>query len=221
MTRIHIERRFVGEFLGSAGLLLVVVGSGIMAERLAGGNMAIALLANAVATGAGIFALIQTFGEISGSHFNPVVSFVEYLWERLTFREFLGYTFFQILGSIVGVLLAHGLFGLELFQLGATDRGQMRLILSEVVATFGLITVIALAGKKSVDVVPMSVAFYITSAYWCTSSTSFANPAVTIARSLTNTFSGILWTGAPAFIGAQFVGAVLAFLVSGYLLARP
>ncbi len=220
MAAFQVERRHIGEFLGSAGLLLVVVGSGIMAEKLAGGNMAMALLANAVATGAGLFALIQTFGEISGSHFNPIVSFVEYLWKRLTFRDFLGYTFFQILGSIVGVLLAHGLFGLDLFQLGSADRGQMRLILSEVVATFGLITVIALAGKKSVDVVPMSVALYITSAYWCTSSTSFANPAVTIARSLTNTFSGILWTGAPAFIGAQLVGAVLAFLVSGYLLAR-
>lgn len=215
---MHIERRFIGEFIGTAGLLIVVVGSGIMAEKLSGGNMALALLANAVATGAGLFALIQTFGEISGSHFNPVVSFVEYLWKRLTFKEFLGYTLFQILGGMVGVLLSHGIFGLEVFQLGSIDRGGMRFITSEVIATFGLITVIALAGKKSVEVVPMSVALYITSAYWCTSSTSFANPAVTIARCLTNTFSGILWTGAPAFIAAQFFGGVLAFLISGRLL---
>jgi glycerol uptake facilitator-like aquaporin len=220
MPRVGIEKRLVGEFIGSAGLLLIVVGSGIMAEKLAGGNMALALLANAVATGAGLFALIQTFGEISGSHFNPAVSFVEFLWKRLTFRECLGYALFQILGSILGVLLAHGIFGLKLFQLGSTDRGAMRFTISELIATFGLITVIALAGKKSVDVVPMTVALYVTSAYWCTSSTSFANPAVTIARSFTSTFSGILWTGVPAFIGAQMIGALLAFFVSGYLLAR-
>ena len=196
------------------GLLIVVVGSGIMGETLAQGNAAIALLANSLATGAGLFALIQTFGPISGAHFNPAVSFIELLWKKLSGREFVAYTAVQILGAVIGVIITHAMFGQDLIQLSTHDRGGFRLCLSEMVATFGLIMVIALSGKRNVETTPFAVAAYITSAYWCTSSTSFANPAVTIARSFTNTFSGIQWTNAPSFIIAQLLGALLAYLVA-------
>lgn len=206
-------RKVLAEFLGTAGLLIVIVGSGIMGESLAQGNAAIALLANSVATGAGLYALIQTFGSISGAHFNPVVSFVEYLWKKMSAREFALYTMAQISGAVTGVFVTHFIFGQKIFQLSTHDRGDFRFIVSEGIATFGLISVIALSGRKSVEATPTAVATYIMAAYWCTSSTSFANPAVTIARSLTDTFSGILWTGAPGFIGAQIAGGVLALWV--------
>lgn len=208
---MRLTQKLLSEFLGASGLLIVVVGSGIMGETLAQGNLAIALLANSIATGAGLFALIQTFGPISGAHFNPVVSFVEFLCKRLSLREFLSYALVQVLGALIGVWLTHYMFGLEIFQLSERSRGEVRLLVSEVVATFGLLLVIALSGKKNVHATPAAVALYITAAYWCTSSTSFANPAVTIARSFTDTFAGILWTGMPAFIAAQIVGAILAF----------
>lgn len=204
----------MAEFLGTLGLLIVVVGSGIMGEQLANGNSAIALLANSIATGAGLFALIQTFGHISGAHFNPIVSLVELLWKRLNLAEFLSYTVAQIAGAVGGVFLAHVMFGLQILQVSSHDRGDFRFLISEVIATTGLILVISLSGKKTVTATPMAVALYITSAYWCTSSTSFANPAVTMARSLTNTFSGILWTGTPGFIAAQLIGAGLGFWIS-------
>lgn len=209
-----MNQKLLAEFLGTAGLLIVVVGSGIMGEQLSQGNSAIALLANSIATGAGLYALIQTFGPISGAHFNPVVSFVEFLWKRLTVREVLGYSIVQVLGALTGVLITHYIFGLDIFQLSEKGRGELRLAVSEVIATFGLILVIALSGKKNVHATPAAVALYITAAYWCTSSTSFANPAVTIARSFTNTFSGILWTGMPAFIAAQLIGALGAFAIA-------
>jgi len=213
-----MSRKLLAEFLGTAGLLIVVVGSGIMGETLAQGNSAIALLANSLATGAGLYALIQTFGPISGAHFNPAVSFTEMLWKRMTTKEFLGYSIVQILGGLVGVVLTHFMFGQELIQVSTHDRGELRLFVSEIVATFGLLMVIALSGKRNVEATPAAVALFIVAAYWCTSSTSFANPAVTIARSFTNTFSGILWTGTPGFIVAQFLGAALAFWVSGLLI---
>lgn len=209
-----MNRKLLAEFLGTAGLLIVVVGSGIMGEQLSQGNAAIALLANSIASGAGLYALIQTFGHISGAHFNPAVSFIEYLWKRLTPKELRGYTLAQIFGGLFGVLLTHVMFGQSILQLSSKSRGEPRLWLSEFVATTGLILVIALSGKKNVHATPAAVALFITSAYWCTSSTSFANPAVTIARSFTDTFSGVLWTGMPAFIGAQFCGAFLAFWIS-------
>jgi glycerol uptake facilitator-like aquaporin len=212
-----IDRRILAEFLGTAGLLIVVVGSGIMGETLAQGNAAIALLANSLATGAGLYALIQTFGHTSGAHFNPAVSFVEFLWKKLSLKDLFSYSIAQILGGIGGVIITHAMFGQKLLQLSQHDRGDFRFLISEVVATFGLITVISLSGKKNVEKTPMAVALFITSAYWCTSSTSFANPAVTIARSFTDTFSGILWTGAPGFIAAQFVGAGSAYLISRIL----
>jgi glycerol uptake facilitator-like aquaporin len=213
-----MSRRLLAEFLGTAGLLIVVVGSGIMGESLAGGNAAIALLANSLATGAGLYALIQTFGQISGAHFNPVVSFVEFLWKRMSAKELIGYISVQVVGALAGVWLTHLMFGQQILQLSTHDRREFRFDVSEVIATFGLLMVIALSGKKNVETTPAAVALFITSAYWCTSSTSFANPAVTIARSLTNTFTGILWTGAAAFIAAQLIGAVLAFYVSARLL---
>ena len=210
--------KFIAEFFGTAGLLIVVVGSGIMGETLAQGNLAIALLANSLATGAGLYALIQTFGHISGAHFNPAVSFVEYLWKKLSLKELFSYSVAQITGAISGVFITHMMFGQRIFQLATHNRGDMRFAFSEVVATTGLIMVIALSGKKNVESTPFAVASYITAAYWCTSSTSFANPAVTIARSFTDTFSGILWTGTPAFIAAQIVGALIAFFLSRILL---
>jgi glycerol uptake facilitator-like aquaporin len=214
---VSLSERLLAEYLGTAGLLIVVVGSGIMGETLAQGNSAIALLANSLATGAGLYALIQTFGSISGAHFNPAVSFVERLWRRLSTAELIGYATAQVFGGISGVLLTHAMFGKAIFQLSKHDRGDFRFAISEMTATFGLLLVISLSGKKNVETTPLAVALYITSAYWCTSSTSFANPAVTIARSFTDTFSGILWTGAPAFIAAQVFGAFLAFAVSNRL----
>lgn len=212
-----LSKRMLAEFLGTAGLLIVVVGSGIMGEQLAQGNVAIALLANSLATGAGLYALIQTFGPISGAHFNPAVSFVEWLWKKISLKDLILYSSIQIFGAILGVFVTHAIFGQQIVQFSAHDRGDFRFLLSELIATFGLITVISLSGKRNVEATPIAVALYITSAYWCTSSTSFANPAVTIARSLTDTFSGILWTGVPGFIVAQLVGAALAYWVSGLL----
>jgi glycerol uptake facilitator-like aquaporin len=214
---VSFSKRLLAEFIGTAELLIVVVGSGIMGETLSQGNSAIALLANSLATGAGLYALIQTFGPVSGAHFNPAVSLVERLWKRLTTAEFLAYSGSQVLGGLVGVILTHAMFGQSLLQLSRHDRGDFRFLISEVIATFGLVTVISLSEKKRVEMTPMAVALFITSAYWCTSSTSFANPAITIARSLTDTFSGILWTGALGFIAAQTVGALLAYWVSAML----
>lgn len=211
---MSLWKKSLGEFLGTAGLLIVIVGSGIMGETLSQGNAAIALLANSIATGAGLFALIQTFGPISGAHFNPVVTFVECLWKRLSAQEALTYIFTQVAGALVGVWATHIMFGQQILQLSTHDRGNLKFLFSEVIATFGLIIVIAFSGRKNVDSTPFAVASYITAAYWCTSSTSFANPAVTVARSLTNTFSGILWSGVPGFIMAQLLGAFGAYLLS-------
>lgn len=209
------HQRVLSEFLGTMGLLVIVVGSGIMAENLSAGNTAIALLANSVATGAGLYALIQCFGAISGAHFNPVVSFVERLAKRLTTGEFLVYSAAQIVGAVMGVLLAHAMFGLRLFQLSHHDRGDLRFLLSEGIATFGLLMVILQIQDRKAA--PSGVALYITSAYWCTSSTAFANPAVSIARSFTDSFSGILWSGVPGFIIVQLLGAALALRTANYL----
>lgn len=211
---MKLSKQVLAEFLGTTGLLIVVVGSGIMGETLSQGNGAIALLANSLATGAGLFALIQSFGPISGAHFNPAVSLVEWIWKKLSFRGLIAYCAAQIAGAITGVMLTHAMFGQKLLQLSSRDRSDFRFFVSEVIATFGLVTVIALSGKRNVEATPASVALYITAAYWCTSSTSFANPAVTVARSLTHTFSGILWTGIPGFVAAQVTGALLAYGVS-------
>jgi glycerol uptake facilitator-like aquaporin len=212
-----VRARIVSEFLGTAFLLLIVVGSGIMGERLAQGNEAVALLANSLATGAGLFVLIQTLGPISGAHFNPVVSLVESFWGRLDKGSLVSYTLAQLLGAVAGILLTHAMFHREMFEIATKDRASANLWLSEVVATFGLICTIALAGRKRVEFAPMSVAAYITGAYWFTSSTSFANPAVTIGRMFTNTFCGIAPNGVVPFVMAQIIGALTAyFLLRGF-----
>jgi glycerol uptake facilitator-like aquaporin len=207
-----MKQRLVSEYLGTAFLLLVVVGSGIMGESLAGGNAGIALLANSLATGAGLFVLIQCLGPISGAHFNPVVSLVEFLWGRLPKHELFGYWLAQFTGAVAGVWLTHAMFHLPIFQFSAKNRAEPHLWISEVVATFGLICTIALAGRRRVEAAPISIALYIMAAYWFTSSTSFANPAVTLARSLTDTFCGIAPPGVVPFILAQAAGAAIAFL---------
>jgi glycerol uptake facilitator-like aquaporin len=205
--------RFFSEFLGTAFLLIVVIGSGIMGQNLSQGNEAVALLANSIATGAGLFVLIKSLGPLSGAHFNPVVSLVEYLWGRLKKRELGFYWVAQVSGALLGVIVTHFMFNLPLIQVAEKHREGFHLVFSEFVATFGLICVIALPGRKHVDWAPLTIAAYITSAYWFTSSTSFANPAVTLARSFTNTFCGIAPAGILAFVIAQFLAGISAYLL--------
>lgn len=212
-----LSGKYVSEFLGTAGLLIVVVGSGIMGESLSQGNTAIALLANSLATGAGLYALIRTFESISGAHLNPAVSFVQWRRNKLNTREFTAYILSQVLGALTGVGLTHFMFGQRILQISSHDRGDFRFLVSEFIATFGLILLITLSSRRKPETTPSAVALFITSAYWCTSSTSFANPAVTIARAFTETFSGILWTGGPGFIGAQVFGALAAMWMSDAL----
>jgi glycerol uptake facilitator-like aquaporin len=213
-------QRLVAEALGTALLLAVVVGSGIMGERLADGNVAIALLANAIATGAALYALITTLGPISGAHFNPLVTIIERAEGQLCTKLMLGYVACQFVGAIVGVLAAHAMFELPMWLPSQHIRTGLALWWSEVVATFGLITVILYCAKNKSNSIPAVVGMYITAAYWFTASTSFANPAVTLARSLTDTFAGIRPIDAPGFIGAQFVGAMLAYLLYRWMLGR-
>jgi glycerol uptake facilitator-like aquaporin len=205
-----LPRRVVAEALGTALLLAAVVGSGIMGERLAAGNNAIALLANSAATGAALVALILTFGPISGGHFNPAVTVAD-AWQRgIAWREVPPYIFAQIAGAFVGVATAHLMFGLPLFFASRHARSGSSQVFSEFVATFGLLAVIWGCVRFRSSAVPFAVAAYITAAYWFTASTSFANPAVTLARSMSDTFAGIRPTDTPAFILAQLGGAFFA-----------
>jgi glycerol uptake facilitator-like aquaporin len=214
MTR---SRRLVAEGLGTAMLLAVVVGSGIMAERLAGGNVAIALLANAIATGAGLVALILMFGTISGAHFNPVVTLSE-AWQRnMPAKEVVPYIAVQILGAFAGVAAAHLMFSLPVFFASEHVRTGLAQWWSEYVATFGLIGVIIGCSRSRPGITPFAVAAYITSAYWFTSSTSFANPAVTLARAATDTFAGVRPGDTLGFIVAQVLGGTTATLVFCWL----
>ncbi|MGZ5201198.1 MAG: aquaporin [Telluria sp.] len=212
-----LARRLVAEGLGTAMLLAVVVGSGIMAERLAGGNVALALLANALATGAGLVALILMFGTISGAHFNPVVTLSE-AWQRnLAAGDAVFYIGAQLVGAFAGVAAAHAMFGLPLFFASEHVRTGAAQWWSECVATFGLIGVIIGCSRSRPSLTPFAVAAYITAAYWFTSSTSFANPAVTLARAATDTFAGIRPVDTPGFILAQLLGAVAATRVFCWL----
>lgn len=215
---MNLARKFTGEFLGTAGLLAVIVGSGIMGEKLANGNAAIALLANSIATGAGLVVLIYGLADISGAHFNPAVTFIEMLRGNITVRESIFYVSFQILGAFTGVALANLMFDLPVFFASTKIRAGSPQFLSEFIATFGLIAVISLGVKFRPHLVPVLVACYITAAYWFTSSTSFANPAVTLARSASNTFAGINLANVPMFIVAQMLGASAAMLVFKWLL---
>jgi glycerol uptake facilitator-like aquaporin len=212
-----LGRAVAAEALGTALLLAIVVGSGIMGERLAQGNAAVALLANSIATGAGLYALIVIFGPVSGAHFNPVVSAVS-IWDgRLSIRHGVVYVLAQISGAVAGVTAAHVMFGLPIVQFSAHLRPTLGEGLGEVVATFGLVLVILLALKFRVEAIPMVVAAFITSAYWFTSSTSFANPAVTLARAMTDTFAGISPHSVPLFVVGQLMGGALATLFVHWL----
>lgn len=212
-----LSRRLTAEGLGTALLLAVVVGSGIMAERLAGGNVAVALLANAIATGAGLIALILMFGTISGAHFNPVVTLSEAWQKNMPASEVAPYIVVQVIGAFAGVAVAHLMFNEPLFFASEHVRTGPSQWWSEFVATFGLLAVIIGCSRSRPSITPFAVAAYITSAYWFTASTSFANPAVTLARAASNTFAGIRPTDAPGFIVSQLLGAAAATLVFCWL----
>ncbi len=216
--KASLTRRFVAEFLGTAMLLATVVGSGIMAERLAGGNAAVALLANTIATGAALFVLILSFAAVSGAHFNPAVTVTEALRGNIPIREAAAYLLAQFTGAILGVVVANAMFELPLIFASQKARTGTAQWLSEFVATFGLVFVIAATVRiKSRFAVPAAVAAYISAAYWFTASTSFANPAVTFARSLSDTFAGIRPVDVPMFGVVQLIGAVAAMYLSSWL----
>jgi glycerol uptake facilitator-like aquaporin len=215
-----LPRRLAAEFLGTALLLAIVVGSGIMAEGLAGGNVALALLANTAATGAGLVALIFAFGSISAS-FNPVVTLVDVLSGTRTKRDLPLYAAVQCAGALAGVLVAHVMFELPAFAASHHARTGIAQWVAEAVATFGLILTIHGTSRRAATYVPFAVGAYITAAYWFTSSTSFANPAVTIARACTDTFAGIAPAHIAGFVVAQLVGAIAGWAVARWLFAEP
>ncbi len=212
-----MARRLVAEAIGTALLLAAVVGSGIMGDRLAGGNVAIALLANTLATGAMLVALILTFGPISGAHFNPAVTLADASQGGLEWRAVPGYIAAQFIGAFAGVAAAHLMFGEALFRASHHVRAGASQLFSEALATFGLLCVIWGCARLRSSAVPFAVGAYITGAYWFTASTSFANPAVTAARSFTDTFAGIRPADAPGFIAAQLAGAAAATLLFRWL----
>ena len=207
---MNLARRLAVEGIGTALLLAAVVGSGIMGERLAGGTVGIALLANTLATGAALVALISTFGPISGAHFNPAVSLAELVRGALPRREAAAYVGVQVAGAFAGVLSAHLMFGEALLSASTHERSGLAQAFSEGVATFGLLSVIFGCARRQAAAVPFAVGAWITAAYWFTASTSFANPAVTLARAATDSFAGIRPEDAPTFIAAQLAGAALA-----------
>ena len=209
-----MSHRLLAEFIGTAFLLVGVVGSGIMAEELANGNLAVALLANSIATGCVLYVGITILGPISGAHFNPAVTLAFVIQSEMRMPEAASYAAMQIAGGILGVWLTHAMFDLEILQIGATLRTGPGQWLAEAFAAFGLVLVILGGMAQRAGSVPALVAVYITGAYWFTASTSFANPAVTVARSFTDTFTGIVPANAPAFIAAQLIGAGLAALVA-------
>ncbi len=210
-------RRIAAEGVGTAFLLAAVVGSGIMGERLAGGNVAIALLANTLATGAMLVTLILTFGPISGAHFNPAVTLADASQGGLVWREVPGYIAAQLAGAFAGVAAAHVMFGEAVFSASRHVRTGGAQLFSEFVATFGLLSVIWGCARLRSSAVPFAVGAYITGAYWFTASTSFANPAVTLARSASDTFAGIRPRDAPGFIVAQLAGAAMATVLFRWL----
>lgn len=212
-------RRLTAEFLGTALLLVAVVGSGIMAERLAGGNMAIALLANALATGAALVVLITIFAPLSGAHFNPCVTLYAALGKQMPWRMAALYICMQVAAAVTGVWLAHAMFALPVLQLSTHLRDGPPQWLAEVLATFGLLLTIAGAVRFAPATTPMLVGLYITGAYWFTASTSFANPAVTLARMLSDTFAGIAPSSVPGFIAAQLLATLAAWRILPWLFA--
>jgi glycerol uptake facilitator-like aquaporin len=219
MEAFGLSRRLVAEALGTAFLVAGVVGSGIMAARLSGGNDALALLCNTIATGAILVVIITIFAPISGAHFNPAVTLVVAIRKAMSKQDAALYIFVQILGGCLGALFAHLMFGLSPFQLATTVRSGLPQWFAEFVATFGLILTILGCVRFKPDAVAVAVGLYITAAYWFTASTSFANPAVTIARSLSDTFAGISPADVPGFIVAEILGALAAAALAAWLLA--
>lgn len=215
--KVTLPRRVMAEFIGTALLLATVVGSGIMGQRLSEGNVAIALLANSIATGTALVALILTFGPVSGSHFNPVVTLADAWIGGIAWQDVPAYVLAQLSGAIAGVITAHLMFGLPFLSVSTYARSGGSQIFSEFIATFGLLAVIAGCARQGRVVVSIAVGGYIAAAYWFTSSTSFANPAVTIARSLTDTFAGIRPTDVAGFIAAQLAGAFAGVLLFRWL----
>jgi glycerol uptake facilitator-like aquaporin len=216
--KFNLRARLTAEFVGSAFLLAAVIGSGIMGERLAGGNVAIALLANTIATGAALVALILAFGAISGAHFNPAVTLADASQGGLPWDEVPGYILAQTLGAFVGVACAHLMFAMPLMSVSHHRRSGAAQAFSEFVAAFGLLSVIWGCARLRSSAVPFAVGAYITAAYWFTASTSFANPAVTLARSTSDTFAGIRPIDVPAFIAAQLLGATVATALFRWLI---
>lgn len=208
--KFTLGARLTAEFVGTAFLVAAVIGSGVMGEKLAGGNVAIALLANTIATGAALVALILTFSSVSGAHFNPVVTLVEAVGGSFPWKDSAAYVAVQVTGGICGTVVAHLMFGLSVISVSHHDRHGWPTVISEFVATFGLLVVIAGCSRFRSSAVPFAVATYITAAYWFTASTSFANPAVTIARSLSNTFAGIRPIDVAPFVAAQVAGGLAA-----------
>jgi glycerol uptake facilitator-like aquaporin len=215
--KTSLARRVVAEYLGTALLVATVIGSGIMADRLANGNVALALLANTIATGAALVALILAFGQISGAHFNPVVSLMDALEKGLSWGETAYYVVAQILGGITGTLVAHLMFALQVISLSRHVRSGPSQVFSEFVASFGLVSVIWGCSRVRSNATAFAVGAYITAAYWFTASTSFANPAVTIARCLSDTFAGIRPVDVPWFVFAQFLGGFAATMIFRWL----
>ena len=215
-----LRRALAAEACGTALLVAAVIGSGIMAERLAGGNVAIALLANTIATGAALVALISAFAAVSGAHFNPIVTCAEAALGRIAWKRVPPYVIVQVAAAMAGTLIAHAMFGLPLISWSHHERQGAAILFSEVVATFGLLTVVFHAARANSSAVPNVAAGWIMAAYWFTASTSFANPAVTIARAMSDSFAGIRPVDVPPFIVAQIVGGALAVAFFRWL-ARP
>lgn len=216
-----MSRRLFAEAIGTALLLVAIVGSGIMAERLAGGNAAVALLANALATGAALVVLITILAPLSGAHFNPCVTLYMTMQRQMPWRETVPYILVQIVSAVLGVWLAHAMFALPVLEVSAHLRAGPAQWLAEAIATFGLLLTIAGGVRFAPTTVPMLVGLYITGAYWFTASTSFANPAVTLARMLSDSFAGIAPSSVPGFIAAQLLGTLAAWLVAPWLFASP
>jgi len=217
----RLSQRLVAEALGTAFLLATIIGSGVMAQRLSGGNQALALLGNTLPTGAILAVLILIFGPVSGAHFNPVVSMAFALRRELAWPDTAAYVAVQVIGGLVGVWAAHLMFELPLVQLSSTVRTGPGPWFSEAVASLGLVLTILGCVAKAPAAVAYAVGLYITAAYWFTASTSFANPAVTLARSVSDTFAGIAPAGVPAFIVAQVIGALAALALARWLWAAP
>jgi len=211
--KFRLAQRVCAEFLGTAFLLTAVVGSGIMGERLSGGNVAIALLVNSIATGAALVTLIFAFGGISGAHFNPVVTLADSLSGGIARSDIFPYCLAQLAGSVLGTINSHFMFGLPTITLSRHARSGPAQFYGEIIATFGLLSVISGCSRLRPDAIPLTVGTYIAGAYWFTSSTSFANPAVTAARCITDTFAGIRPQDVPGFVLAQFLGGTAAFLL--------